>query len=81
MAGTTRPRVCSVWLGRAERAWIAGFAASHVTSAAGQLAHKAAWKARGGPGELFASFLPSFTGYAAAGVPIGVVPVEAGRMP
>ena len=61
------------------RRWIKSFAESTVTSAAQQQAQSAAWRSKGGPGELFSSFLLSFAGYAALGVPPASIPQEPGR--
>jgi len=61
------------------RNWLSQFAAAKVTSALQQEEQRRAWRAGGGPGELFCTVLLSFDGYTALGVPAASVPVEPGR--
>ncbi len=63
------------------RAWLADLAAHRVTSAADQQVQRRAYKAHGGPGELFASLLLSQTGYIALGIAADRIPREPGGAP
>jgi Dyp-type peroxidase family len=58
------------------RLWIAEFAKLRVTSAAQQLQQRNAWRAAGGPGEVFACSHLSYAGYQALGIPESSIPSE-----